>query len=243
MRVSLLAAILSLVAMPVYAESIGIDLLNATYTTTVSVTVQEWNKETQDFEPPYNVVQTQTGANPHRSELTVMGFLNYATADPLSVAVYTSSWNVPFTSNPTSSRASATSVLDFSPVEDALATFIIAPGAADGPFSSGSISLLNLATGLIVWDVGWDRLGGGGPYAFEWIDSPLRFNPAVFDTPLSSSDVYRLTMTTESSSRGDAQGSWISFSGIHVVPEPSLLAMWGLGLCACASGRRWPARI
>jgi hypothetical protein len=129
-------------------------------------------------------------------------------------------------------NASATSRLWFSPLADTTQTLgvDISISSGHGPFTAGSLSLLDLTANSELWNYNWSYCSPGNiPWSqpVSWWTGSLSFN---LQTGFLASHQYELTMQASSSAGDDSQQVSIQLTGLEVVPEPSaacLLAVFG----------------
>jgi hypothetical protein len=225
------------------AESIGIQVFNSTYTTTVSSLFQDFESGSYTAVPEE---RTSTGSAPASDALLFASF-GHALADAALFSVVADTAAVFKLAGDYLDRAaaSATSVIDFSPVADATGDISVSLAAfGSAQHSSGSVRLQDLTTGTVVWDMGWDNVGAPPVYGVTLPMSPLRFEgPQAVETALLASNLYRLTMFTRTNAQGDSQRVELRTSGLHTVPEPEPLVLLTVGCVAMALRRRHSGRL
>ncbi len=138
-----------------------------------------------------------------------------------------------------SSSAFAESDLWFSPLTSQTTTLNVQFSA--GPhfaFTYGNVSLFDVTLNHDVWNYGW---GSGATYvtSVPWVITFDSGTAALaLDTTLNASDTYELIMSTGSNAASDSENESFQLSGLEPAPEPSTLALAGLGLLALALMRR-----
>jgi hypothetical protein len=244
----------SLAVLPVStatAEPIAIELLSGTFTTRVSIT-EFVSGFGSPLRPP--VTREMVSAAPLSDALLVPVTPNpglpalpsevgaIAETDLFRVHAETSS----FAPTPLwASSSLAKTDLVFRPVLTASGTIDITltPAINTGAnhWSEGTIRLVDLTTMDTVWDVGWDSVVAGAtpdhgfwrPPTYHTIlyNAPLyTAGTLAFDTDFDASHAYALTIYTLTQSQNDSQGIALEVTGLHVVPEPSTVWLFGLGV-------------
>lgn len=232
MRLPLLVAIL-MVPASTDAGPISIQILSANYTTSVRTT-------TPDGLTTSRISTSQRDSLFDRLE-TDPGQIAEAVASPLttrSVASTSGScqrgpgacWTPYY-----SGFAGAETVIDFIVAADGLAALTVDANYGIPSYSELVIELLNLTTGMLLVDTGWSWGNGD-----EWRSFQNQFREFYTPDPdptipvlLTTSDHYRLTLSSSARSQGDGTTAGVTIGGL-IVPEPALISLLAIGLCAAA---------
>jgi hypothetical protein len=222
-------------AAPLLADTIGINVLNATHSTSVvTSTLVQLAEERQTI----SATETLSGPNPISDALsgTSARIFANASADLFSVSAATSALyaTMPgqsdFLELHATAHAIGDTVLDFSPVFDALAADLdlIITTTGINRFTEGVVSLVDQTTNTELWNYHWDWLFVGNlPF---WEDGSGRIDPLGLSPDLFASHVYTLTLHTESDASTDQQGARIEIAGLtKTVPEPATLLLLAVG--------------
>ena len=214
----------------IYAQPLNVVVSGAQYTTYVEASGYPYTTYP-------SISRTTTSSSPISDEIDLpydkfppntTGNINHAitVASLFEVSAQTG-WGM--------ANASATSQLWFSPLVDQTQTVgIIIHNNTFGPWTEGSISLLDLTSNSELWNYGWsfgfNQRSGNVPW-----DPGSEYTVANFnlDTDFLASHQYELTMETGSQAGDDMESAQIQLTGLQVVPEPSttlLLAACGAAL-------------
>ena len=242
MRLPIVAALCALL-LPAYvrAEPIGIEVLSQTYSTRVS-TMLEVVPLVPGPSSYVFTIKTLTQPTPASDSIyySELG-LAFAMADLFSVSTRAEAWGSgpprPGEQRVQAANALATTTLEFSPFADGPADItLIAGPMSNAIWTNGAVTLSNLTTGEVLFDVGWNT-GVESTYGHIFHHSPFAIGPVEMPTALSSTDIYRLTMTTRIGAHLDGGHSTLAVSGLRV-PEPTTITLAGLGLSLIALRRR-----
>ncbi len=227
-----------------WADSFGVNVLNRTFSTTVSTTISRNNGD-----PALQVSRTTTSTAPVSDALVREGVVGArAEADHFGVLATTRSEVLPSGDYLRSALADATTSITFSPVESGFASLLLelTTGTTSSMWSEGTIALRNLTTSEELWNYG---VGLGR----QWIylapahlrHRPLRKRPFWRAShgqhgfprvgPVSLDDL------RANSGRRRSPVHLSDVTGLHSVPEPSSMllvtaSLVGLGV------RRWRTR-
>jgi hypothetical protein len=164
----------------------------------------------------------------------------------------TSSWfHVSVTTRAQSGQAYAYAISDvtFSPLFDDVANITLELSGSLLTWSEGFASLrdVTLDRGLWCYEWAWGGtlpLGGGGrpePYLTYDTSGGLPWWLGPFSTPdtaLTYGHEYQLVMYTQTVANGDREQAAFNALGIEIIPEPSAIALIGLGTTALLLARR-----
>jgi len=216
------------------AYSTPIDLLSAQYTTIVSL---------DSFVSGTSFCRTQVSLVPISDALYYSDgrVIANANAGVMGMSAHTSAFPAPpdFIHG---AYAFTESDLWFSPVTSQTTTIGIQFSA--GPhitFTYGYVSLLDVTSGIKLWNYGWDLGNPGAQH--DWTPVPWVLTGdsgtavLMLDTTLNASDTYQLSMSTSSGAASDSETESIQLFGLEPVPEPSTFALLGLGSITAAMVR------
>ena len=220
------------------AQPLNVQLLDARYTTFVSVTIRT------NFPVPSgstNISRTIESSFPHSDSLRVddpAGWPYRATADAstglFELSGATAAFGLEYVLY---AAAGAIDQIRFSPAKDQVQSVGIQIARGDKwLFTEGSVSLLDLTSNSELWHYSWHFLNnpfGNIPWDPGSFDATANFN---VDTDFLASHQYELTMFTSMDAASDSESAWIRVTGLEAVPEPASLC---LTLMAQA-GFRWP---
>ena len=227
-----------------WADSFGVNVLNRTFSTTVSNTISRNNGD-----PALQVTRTRTSTAPVSDALVREGVVGArAEADYFGVLATTRSEVLPSGDYLRSALADATTRITFSPVQSGFASLLLelTTGTTSSMWSEGTIALRNLTTSEELWNYGWDSVGSGSiwrphTYGTDLFGSVLFGAPLMVNTAFLASDQYLLTIYARTQAAGDRQFISLDVTGLHSVPEPGSMllvtaSLVGLGV------RRWRTR-
>ncbi len=132
-----------------WADSFGVNVLNRTFSTTVSTTISRNNGD-----PALQVSRTTTSTAPVSDALVREGVVGArAEADYFGVLATTRSEVLPSGDYLRSALADATTSITFSPVESGFASLLLelTTGTTSSMWSEGTIALRNLTTSEELW--------------------------------------------------------------------------------------------
>lgn len=210
------------------ASPLGIDVVSAQYTTDLYVFYNSWDIPSTQT----TVTQTITGPSPVSSAIDISDVMYArATAATFSTSAATSAFGdrVGLLNGYGSSRASATSVVQFSPVEDATgAVSINFLGNSYFYWTDGLVNLFDVTAGQMMWDFYWNEGTVGN---VPWNSTGCALCDAgdvtlIEEQPFFASHLYRLTIYTDSAGNTDDESAAIRLSGLQAVPEPSSLLLF-----------------
>ena len=141
----------------------------------------------------------------------------------------------------TSSTATARSDIFFSPLSSGTTSIgLDFFGANEWYSSDGYASLLDVTENQTLWNYGWSLMGQGTvPWTNNYDGDASQSHAAVsVDVDFDATHTYELVMNTDTDSNGDTQIVQIQLSGIEAVPEPSTIALIGLGAASWLVLRR-----
>jgi hypothetical protein len=203
----------------VYAQSLIVAVSGAQFTTYVEA--EGWPVDTYPA-----ISRTSTASSPVSDEID-LPVLEYApmiyitnhaiaSADLFGVSAKTG-WG--------KANASATVQLLFSPLYDQTQTIgiQISNDSSHGPYTAGSVSMLDLTSNTESWNYGW-TMGFSGADNIPWdlgsYNSSANFS---LDTAFVASHEYELMMMTSSNAGDDSESVSIQLTGLQAVPEPSFV--------------------
>jgi hypothetical protein len=240
------------------ADTLTIDVLNASYTTVVSN--QAWiNGAGQDITRS----RTTVGYSPFRDALNIIdGVESMAAADLFGVELYTQAFPEGYPDVDGRSQASARSSLQFAPTETGIAPISVELAAQFRGllYSSTSISLIDMTTDELLWSYGRgvapessspppfvtpidysafaDTIGPCFTRCFG--EDLIRTQIATLSMPtlLDATHLYALNVFAYTSADKDNEYFRATVSGVHTVPEPMSIALLASGLVCAAVARR-----
>lgn len=221
---SLTVLALLLIAAPAGADSIGITIVETTYSTdltarVIDLTTNPLNDLTRArtivaHDPLSDSVAT---SSVHGSSSTAEG-----RAELFSTWTHTASHALP--GDTAAAFAGVAEQIAFTVASDAIGDLGL---EVTGPFPNtvGSIRLTDLTTSLLLWNYMWHETTGTIP----WASSSSSLVEWSVPTAFVADHLYRLEMSTFTSSLQDEQVVGMTVSGLKPVPEPSTLALLLLG--------------
>jgi len=221
---------------------VPINILDTQYTTTLG-----------DFtSPPYpatNYSRTQSSAAPISDTLYDSHGDSEASANAglfgVSEVTSSSPYNISF-EGVQSSYAFVESDLWFSPLTSQTTTMNIqiSLNTLQFHYQQGAVNLLDVTTGNEVWSYGNGTFPSGITYGTaldpsDFTEGIQGTDTLMIDTDLNASDTYELSLLAGSNSSDDFENESIQLlSGLEPVPEPSTVALIGLGSLAMVMVRR-----
>jgi hypothetical protein len=152
-----------------------------------------------------------------------------ASADLFAVAADSRAFLGPF------SEASADTLLTFAPLTSGIVLLNIDVSSFDSFYTDKSISLYDVTGATMLWEQTWHSFFSGGSFGLL---------PASFDgtldafTAFDSTHTYELQMHVDGESGGDHTAGGLRVTGLHTVPEPSSLLLFGTGLASIGVFKR-----
>jgi hypothetical protein len=219
------------------AGPIGINVLSATYSTSVSTTVRTYDPTTlATTTTPVSRTLTSGSAIFDSLQGSPRVFA-HASADTFSVGTSTSAFfDLSLNEVSAFATALADTHLEFSTAQDQTAALAFDfTGFDQAQFSSGFVSLFDLTENLTLLNYEWGYpLAGSVPWE-------CCYQASIAHTQnLQASHVYALSMHTATDANTDEQAVALRVSGLHAVPEPSTVLLLVAGVIFTA-GYRWRA--
>ena len=216
------------------ADGIGVQILQTTYTTMVGTDVIRPFLDNAHE----STSRTNSSANPI-SDAQQLGGTDWAVADAglFEVGAQTDAVDLSFDYYG-HSTASAKSTIQFAPTSTAMGDIDVTLAGEFQPyFSEGFVSLVDLTTQGMLWNYRWTCCNFDG--TMPWTTTDGNYSAALhLSNAFSASDLYQLTMYTSTNADLDRESVKMQVSGLHSVPEPSLLVLLGTGLAMAGVRRR-----
>jgi hypothetical protein len=222
---------------PSRSFSLDVEILNAQHTTSLSLFRYNYPF---DFTST-NFSRTQISSTP------VSDSLNNPLTGSLAVEAHAELFGVhAFAPSPGGAdsyvqthSATATNEIWFSPLNSG-STSLTALFSAAGHWydcSQGGLSLLDLTTGTELWNYQWTSLSGdvAGVPVVDLMYYPTIATNMLLSADFIAGDIYKLTLHTRVNAGNSPRSPTITLQltgldPISIVPEPSALAMGGLGI-------------
>jgi len=242
-RLAVLVALILALPARSFATPISVNLLNSSYTLTLSGTV------TDNTTGPTPVTESATRVLSSLLPVSDSLRLNSAsgtaalaegTAGLFSTTTHTNSGNR--LADHSFSQADVGATFDFAPVSDSTGEIgIDFLGRFQSEFSSGFISLFDLTVNDNLWDYSWDHFQPTD--TLPWVRENGTVTASFFaDSFLLASHTYRLQMFTSTNSNKDEQLITVGVTGLQTVPEPASLTLIVAAAASGVLGRRLQLR-
>lgn len=225
MRKCFVLAILLWVPRVAAASPITVNLLQQTYTTTLT---------TQVIAPAPYTTTTQALTSDSDAITDTMSLIDgvsaTASSGPWAIDLYTQAFPTNFSAEDGTIQAGATSAIDFTPTVTGIAdlSLVFATDYRGLFFTHTAASLRDVTTDTILWGYGWLDTQVTAVTFNEWIGVVGGPQVATLSLPtlLDASHVYTFSMYAATSADKDHEQFSVTLNGIHAVPEPATLALW-----------------